>query len=68
MGPLLASLFWGSVGVGFVVYGKKQAALSPLFGGVALVLLSYFVTSPLILSLVSALLIAGIWKFRHLGN
>ena len=32
---LVASLIWGSVGVGFFIYGKKQQSLVPLFGGLS---------------------------------
>ena len=63
---LLASLFWGSVGIGFTVYGKRQAAPAALVGGVVMVACSYFINSPLILSLVSASLAAGvIWLTKR---
>ena len=48
---LVASLIWGSVGVGFFIYGKKQRSMVPLFGGIALVALSYFVESALYMTL-----------------
>jgi len=56
---LLASLIWGSAGVGCVLYGKKQAEAVPLIGGLALVAVSYLVPSALWMSLVSLLLIGG---------
>lgn len=43
-----ATLWWGmlfgSIGLGFFVYGKKQQAVVPLFCGVALMTFPYFVT------------------------
>src|SRR5205809_771940 len=64
---LFASLFWGSIGFGCAIYGKKQAAMVPLFGGVVMMALSYFISSALYMSLVSAgLLVAMIW-LRKLG-
>ncbi len=59
---LFASLFWGSLGFGFTIYGKKQGATVPLFGGVALMAVSYFISSALYMSLVcSGLVVAIIW-------
>jgi hypothetical protein len=65
---LFASLFWGSVGTGFAIYGKKQGAMVPLFGGVVLVAVSYFISSALYMSLVcGGLVVAMIW-FRKWGT
>ena len=63
---LLASLLWGSVGMGFCIYGKKQAATVPLAGGLALIGVSYFVQAPLLMSLVSLALLGGMaWLIRR---
>ena len=62
---LIASLLWGSVGSGFFLYGKKQGEPVPLFGGLALVAISYFIESALIMSLVGAALVAGIFWLRR---
>jgi hypothetical protein len=52
--------------MGFAIYGKKQRATAPLVGGVALVAISYFIDSALMMSLVGVALIAGIvWYQRH---
>jgi hypothetical protein len=59
MNTLLASLVWGSVGVGFFIYGKKQGVTPALIGGLAMVAVSYFVGSPLFMSLISVALVAG---------
>ena len=42
---LFASLIWGAIGTGLAIYGKRQGAMVPLFGGVALIAISYFISS-----------------------
>ena len=65
-GTLIASLIWGSIGVGFLVYGKKQKEWTPAFGGLALIGVSYFVASPLWMSLLSIGIIAAIfWLLKN---
>jgi len=48
-----AQLFWGllfgSVGLGYFLYGKKQAAIVPLVCGIALMIFPYFVSNTLLL-------------------
>lgn len=57
-----ASLWWGllfgSVGLGFFIYGKRQRAPVPLVCGLALMLFPYFVSSVWALVLVGGGLIA----------
>ncbi len=60
-GTLFASLFWGSIGVGYWVYAKKQRSVPALIGGIGLVAVSYLVASPLWMSLASVAIIAGTW-------
>ena len=63
---LYASLLWGTVGSGFCLYGKKQGATVPMVGGLAMVGLSYFVASALLMSLLGAALIGGmVWLMRR---
>jgi hypothetical protein len=63
---LIASLLWGAVGMGFFIYGKKQQAMVPLFGGLVLVGLSYFIASALYMSLAGvALLTVIIWLLKQ---
>ena len=64
---LLSSLLWGSIGVGCVIYGKKQTEAVPLIGGLALVAVSYFVPSALWMSLVSLSLIGGMVAAKKQG-
>jgi len=58
---LFASLFWGSVGMGYLIYGKKQGEWVPAFGGLAMIAISYFVASALLMSLLGVALIAGVY-------
>jgi hypothetical protein len=60
-GMLFASLLWGSIGIGFCIYGKKQRSAPPWIGGIALIAISYLIRSPLWMSLASVGIIAGIW-------
>jgi hypothetical protein len=60
-GTLFASLIWGTIGVGFFIYGKKQSAYIPMIGGLSLIGISYFIASPIYMSLVSVGIIGGIW-------
>jgi len=55
-----ASLLWGilfgSVGLGFFVYGKKQKAVVPLVCGLALMATPYFISNTMLLVGVGAVL------------
>ena len=65
-GTLFASLVWGSIGMGFAIYGKKQRTTVPLVGGILLMGISYFIGSALVMSVVGAVLVAGIvWIGRY---
>jgi len=62
---LFASLIWGSVGVGYFIYGKKQSSWLPMIGGVLMIAVSYLVASALLMSLISIGIILAIyvlWK------
>ena len=55
---LLWGLIFGSVGLGFFMYGKKQNALVPLACGLALMIFPYFVSNTLLLVAIGAALMA----------
>jgi hypothetical protein len=63
-GTLVASLIWGSIGTGFFLYGWKQQSIPPLVAGLLLIIASYFVGSPLYLSLIGAIAIAGVFWLK----
>ena len=58
----IASLFWGflfgSIGVGFFIYGKKQQRMVPLFCGVALMVFPYFVSNTIAVVVIGVVLMA----------
>ena len=61
---LIASLIWGSVGLGFFIYGKKQRAMIALFGGILITGFSYFIASALYMSLASIAAIVAIFFLK----
>jgi hypothetical protein len=62
---LLWGLLFGTVGLGFFTYGRKQRAVVPLVCGLALMVLPYFVTSAWLLVLLGIVL-AGVPYFIRL--
>ena len=62
---LYASLLWGTIGGGCIVYGKKQGAAPPLIAGFALLAAS-FIPSVWLMSVLSIFLLAGmVWGLRR---
>jgi len=51
-------LLFGSTGLGFFIYGKKQKAVVPLVCGLALMVFPYFVSNVLLLVGIGVLLLA----------
>lgn len=55
---LLWGLLFGSIGLGFFVYGRRQKTVVPLACGVALMIYPYFVSNTILLVIVGMALIA----------
>jgi hypothetical protein len=55
---LMWGLLFGSIGVGFFIYGRKQKAVVPLCVGVALCVFPYFIADVYVLVLVGVVLMA----------
>ena len=55
---LLWGLLFGSVGLGYFIYGKNQKALVPALCGVVLMIFPYFVSSILLMVVVGLGLMA----------
>jgi hypothetical protein len=57
-----STLFWGiifgSTGLAFFVYGKKQKAVVPLFSGIGLMVVPYFISNVYFLALSGIVLTA----------
>jgi hypothetical protein len=51
-------LFFGSIGLGFFIYGRKQRAVVPLLCGLTLMVFPYFVSNVTLLVGLGILLIA----------
>jgi hypothetical protein len=64
---LFASLFWGSVGLGYWIYGKKQRELMPMLGGVAMMAASYLVSSWLLMTLLGPALMVAVYLLMKRG-
>jgi predicted membrane protein len=54
---LLWGLLFGSFGLGFFVYGKKQRAVVPLVCGLALMIFPYFISNTILLVGIGVMLI-----------
>jgi hypothetical protein len=55
---LLWGLLFGSIGLGYFIYGKKQRAAVPLVCGLGLMIFPYFVPNTILLIAIGAVLIA----------
>jgi len=55
---LMWGMIFGSIGLGFFVYGKKQKAVIPLFSGLGLMVFPYFISNIYILVLSGIVLVA----------
>ena len=64
---LFASLIWGSVGLGYFIYGKKQSSWLAMVGGALMITASYFAGSALIMSLIGTGLIVTIYVLSKRG-
>lgn len=61
---LLWGLLFGSIGLGYFIYGRRQNAVVPLVTGLALMAFPYFVSTTFLLLVVGAALIAVPWLLR----
>jgi len=58
---LIFSILFGSIGMGYFVYGKKQQAAIPLLAGIVLCIFPYFVSNVYIMLLVGIALTVLPW-------
>lgn len=61
---LLWGLLFGSIGLGFFLYGKKQAQLVPLISGLLLMAYPYFVANTWLLVAIGIALTAAPYFIR----
>ena len=62
---LLWGMLFGAIGVGFFIYGKRQAMIVPLVCGVVLMVYPYFVSSAWLLLLIGLVLMAIPYFLRY---
>ena len=55
---LLLGLLFGSIGLGFFIYGRKQHAVVPLLCGWVLMVVPYFIPNACLLFVIGAVLVA----------
>lgn len=61
---ILWGLLFGSIGLGFFIYGKRQGVLMPLICGVALMIYPYFLSNTWLLLGIGIALMALPYFFR----
>lgn len=64
---IFTSLLVGTVGLGFFLYGKKQARLPQAAAGLLIVVDSTFVPSPLWMCVAAAGLLGALWFALRAG-
>ena len=64
MTTLVFSVVFGSIGVGYFIYGRKQQRLIPLIAGMGLFAVPYLIPDPYVLALAGALLAAAPWALK----
>jgi hypothetical protein len=63
---LLASVIWGTIAGGYLIYGWRQRALMPFIGGLVMTAASFFIVSALLMSLACiALMVIIYWLARQ---
>ena len=64
-----ASLIWGlifgSIGLGYFIYGKKQKRGVPFASGISLMVFPYFVSNSYLLVIIGVALLALPYFFRY---
>ena len=66
-GSLFLSILIGVVGMGFVIYGKRQRRAPQLVVGVVLMGYGYFVSSVVWMLVIAAALLLALWSVIRLG-
>ena len=64
MAQIIWGVIFGSIGLGYFIYGKKQQVAMPMICGLGLMLYPYFVSNTILLVLLGAVLSALPYFFR----
>jgi hypothetical protein len=62
---LLWGLLFGSIGLGFFIYGKRQKAVVPLVCGLVLMIFPYFISNAILLVAIGVALVALPYFLRY---
>jgi hypothetical protein len=62
---LLWGLLFGSIGMGYFIYGKKQGRTVAMVSGIGLMAFTYFVTNSILIVLIGIVLMALPYFFRY---
>ena len=65
---LFLDLFFGSVGSGYLIYGKKQYSAAFLIAGFILVIYPYFVSNMAVCLAIGVVVSAAPFVLRHLES
>jgi len=55
---LMWSILFGSIGIGYLIYGRKQRHVPAFVTGLLLIIFPYFISNVMLLVLLGALLVA----------
>lgn len=61
---IMLSTLFGSIGLGYFIYGKKQQKMVPLIAGIALCAYPYFISNVYAMVVVGIILTAVPWVIR----
>ena len=64
---IFASLIWGAVAGGYLLYARKQREITPFIGGVAMMVVSFLVVSWFWMSRASIVIMVAVWWLCRQG-
>jgi hypothetical protein len=56
-----ASFFWGTIGGGYLLFARKQRSIPCFLGGVAMIAVSFFISSWFWMSITSIAIMVGVY-------
>lgn len=62
---LMLSILFGCIGMGMIVYGRKASRMVPAIAGLGLVVIPYFISSLLLMTIVCLAMMALPWVIRE---
>lgn len=64
MAQLIVSFILGAIGIGYFIYGKKQSLIIAMLAGVALNVITFFVSSIFLMILIAIIIMAIPWFLK----